>query len=69
LVPVIVEIQNKVNHPFVAQAIRCCMNTFDDANTLPLLVAISINSFSNKEFRELAFDKSDDNPFLKASLP
>ncbi|OAD71192.1 hypothetical protein PHYBLDRAFT_66524 [Phycomyces blakesleeanus NRRL 1555(-)] len=30
LAPVIVEIQNKVNHAFVARAIRYCLNIFDD---------------------------------------
>ncbi|KAG1285867.1 hypothetical protein G6F62_007926 [Rhizopus arrhizus] len=63
LAPVIVEIQNKVNHAFVARAIRYCLNIFDDVKALPVLVVISIDGFSSKKFRDLAFDKSDGNPF------
>ncbi|KAG1179785.1 hypothetical protein G6F70_001519 [Rhizopus microsporus] len=59
---VIVEIQNKVNHAFVARAIRYCLNIFDDVKKLPVLV-ISIDGFSSKEFRDFTFDKSDGNPF------
>ncbi|RCH90807.1 hypothetical protein CU098_007306 [Rhizopus stolonifer] len=60
---VIVEIQNKVNYAFVARAIRYCFNIFDDVKELPVLVVISIDGFSSKKFRDLAFDKSDGNPF------
>ncbi|GAN04955.1 hypothetical protein MAM1_0078d04422 [Mucor ambiguus] len=67
LAPVIVEIQNKVNHAFVARAIRYCLNIFDDVKALPALVVISIDGFSSKEFRDLAFDKSDGNPFYTHS--
>ncbi|KAG1037895.1 hypothetical protein G6F43_012766 [Rhizopus delemar] len=63
LAPVIVEIQNKVNHAFVARVIRYCLNIFDDVRALPALVVISIDGFSSKEFRDFAFDKSDGNSF------
>ncbi|KAL0078436.1 hypothetical protein J3Q64DRAFT_1872394 [Phycomyces blakesleeanus] len=48
LAPVIVEIQNKVNHAFVARAIRYCLNIFDDVKALPVLILISTDGFSRK---------------------
>ncbi|CAO3677247.1 unnamed protein product [Umbelopsis ramanniana] len=63
LAPVIVEVQNKVNHAFDARAIRYCLNIFDDVKVLPVLVVIGIDGFSSKEFRDLSFDKSDSNAF------
>lgn len=64
LAPVIVEIQNKVNHAFVARTIRYCLNIFDDVKALPALTVISMDGFSSKkEFRGLAFDKLDGHPF------
>lgn len=63
LAPVVVEIQSKVNHAFVARAIRYCLNVFDVFKVLPILVVIGIDGFSSKQFRDLTFVKSEGNPF------
>lgn len=59
----IVQVQNKVNHAVVTRAIRFCLDVFDNVKVLPVLVVIGVDGFSSQEFRDLAFDKSDGNPF------
>ncbi|KAI9019286.1 hypothetical protein CLU79DRAFT_257302 [Phycomyces nitens] len=63
LAPVIVEIQSKVDHSFVSWVIQYCLNLFDNVKVLPVLVVIGTGGFSSNEFRDSAFDKSDNNPF------
>ncbi|KAG0179400.1 hypothetical protein DFQ28_003345, partial [Apophysomyces sp. BC1034] len=67
LPPVVVEVQNKVSHSFIARAIRYCLNVFDETKSLPVLIVISAEGFSSKQFRDASFDISDNDPFFTHS--
>lgn len=57
LAPVIVEIQNKVSHKFIARLMRYLLNAFDEINILPIVLVINIDGFSSKTFAKKIFLK------------
>ncbi|KAI9483954.1 MAG: hypothetical protein EXX96DRAFT_560282 [Benjaminiella poitrasii] len=63
LAPVIVEIQKKVTHEFIARLIRYSLSVFDQTKTLPIVLVLNIDGFSSKNFRDENFVKSDNEPF------
>ncbi|KAI9014362.1 hypothetical protein CLU79DRAFT_870658, partial [Phycomyces nitens] len=63
LAPVIVEIQKKVTHEFIARLIRYSLSVFDQTKTLPIILVFNIDGFSSKNFRSENFAKSDNEPF------
>lgn len=49
LPPVIVEIQQKVDHLFLARAMRYCLDVFEETHIVPILVVFNIKGFSSKQ--------------------
>ncbi|ORE09230.1 hypothetical protein BCV72DRAFT_254930 [Rhizopus microsporus var. microsporus] len=64
---VVVEVQSKVNHSFIVRVIRYCLSVFDEAKSLLVLIVISAEGFSRKQFRNASFDISDNDPFFTHS--
>lgn len=59
LPPVIVEIQQKANHPFIARAIRYCLEVFEETHILPILVVFNVKGFSGQQFFDKIFKIAD----------
>ncbi|CAO3575976.1 unnamed protein product [Absidia cylindrospora] len=55
LPPIIVEVQQKVNHMFISRAIHYCLNVFEETKVLPILVVFNIDGFMGKSFFEKTF--------------
>ncbi|KAI7848341.1 hypothetical protein BDC45DRAFT_450385 [Circinella umbellata] len=67
---VIVQIQKKVSHEFIARLMRYSLNVFDETKTLPIVLVINIDGFSSKHFCKESFVKRDNEPYyiLSSSL-
>lgn len=63
LPPVIVEIQQKVNHSSMARAIRYCLDIFEETAIVPVLVVFNVKGFLGTRFFEETFTKADDQCF------
>ncbi|KAI8990862.1 hypothetical protein BDF20DRAFT_830954 [Mycotypha africana] len=61
--PLIVEIQQKVNQPFMARAIRYCLDIFEETTIVPILVVFNVKGFSGTQFLKETFTKADDQCF------
>ncbi|KAG2218860.1 hypothetical protein INT45_011284 [Circinella minor] len=70
LAPVIVEIQKKVSHEFIARLMRYSLNVFDETKILPIVLVINIDGFSSKHFCKENFVQRDNEPYyiLSSSL-
>ncbi|KAI8646326.1 hypothetical protein BD408DRAFT_360107 [Parasitella parasitica] len=51
LPPVLVEIQNKVNEDFIAQAIKYCISLKEEYGVQPIMLIFSIKGFANEGLR------------------
>lgn len=69
LPPVVVQAQNKVNYSLVARAIRHGLNILEDTRSPSVLVVISSERCSSKEYRDGSFVMSDSDLFYTRSCP